>query len=723
MGKTTRMSLAAMVAGLGMLTSGTAHAGTTRKPAAVYLRAQRPVIRRALMLITAAVLIAGTGLTTPARAATPLTGRFSVTLIVSSPSPATADTASAPAVNAFCVPKFLHYNRTQICWGDAFFLNVFDPFGTLIGKVNYKMTQSIQLSAMSRDFTEHITVTDVKFSGQAPTDFQMNFQVSCAKPCHAANHFPQGSLLAPGTTGIISYHDAIGAGKVQNASSFYSLVLTAPGFTPSSPVQWRTPIFYRCDDALAGQPAGCVIGGYPPTLTTLAALPDIANSIRTIQGNGPGHYGWMYIPPGPSLPNGGKNPLHRLISAAQQAKNYNAVCGPKVRGKAPKGMSCAEYPFQSTYEGGTTLDALDRGWAWVLAAQQTRQNELIIEFYDQNRLLDHEQFWVSVPPFEYVAMGDSYSAGEGNPPYYPGSDTKTSTCHRSRHAFATMITLPGQPAPVGDNFWFIACSGTVTTGITADAAFARSADEEKWNKAGNTVWEKPQVPEAKLQAVQPQLGRGTRLVTLSVGGNDARFADVLTGCLVLAKLQHKHCSDPKYTLRRGILPGAPKDPMPLKEFEPKVILLLRAHLERTYLAIHEKVRNAEIIVAGYPDLFPVLATSSCTVGAPAGIPVTLSAADQNWLNNDIGTLLNAAIHVAVMYVRDLGVNIRFVDPTSTFAGHTVCSKDPWIYGLRGFYKGPGFPKIVNPASFHPNRAGQQAYARLINACLAGSVPC
>jgi GDSL-like Lipase/Acylhydrolase family/Subtilase family len=330
-------------------------------------------------------------------------------------------------------------------------------------------------------------------------------------------------------------------------------------------------------------------------------------------------------------------------------------------------------------------------------------------------------------PFQYVAMGDSYSAGEGIPPYYPGSDTKTNTCHRSKAAYPTMIKLPGQPVPVAqdgsDNFAFIACSGAETTGITDAAVFAQNADEKKWNAAGNTDWGKPQDQPGGPQANRPQLGPGTSLVTLTVGGNDARFADVLTGCLILAKALLTHCSSPGYTLRRVSKPKNPKDPMPLVKFEPKVIGLLKAHLEATYKAIHEKAPNAEIIVAGYPLLFPFKTTSSCRVGSIAGVPFTLNAADQNWLNDDTGTLLNAVIQAAVADVHSTGVNIHFVDPTTIFGGHSICSSDPWINGLIGFYKGPSGSRVVNPASFHPNKAGQQAYATLINACLDGTMSC
>ena len=51
-------------------------------------------------------------------------------------------------------------------------------------------------------------------------------------------------------------------------------------------------------------------------------------------------------------------------------------------------------------------------------------------------------------PVGYVAMGDSYASGEGNPPYQPGSDTRQDQCHRSLVAYPTMVTWPGQPLPI-----------------------------------------------------------------------------------------------------------------------------------------------------------------------------------------------------------------------------------------------------------------------------------
>jgi Deoxyribonuclease NucA/NucB len=110
------------------------------------------------------------------------------------------------------------------------------------------------------------------------------------------------------------------------------------------------------------------------------------DNIRRIQTRGPGHYG---------RPGSG-HPLHRLTNTAQQEKNYRAVCGRSVVGPPPKGKSCDEYPFKSTYEGGTALSKSNRGWAWVPAGQQGSQGGLIKGFYYSNRVLNHDAFYVKV---------------------------------------------------------------------------------------------------------------------------------------------------------------------------------------------------------------------------------------------------------------------------------------------------------------------------------------
>jgi hypothetical protein len=116
-----------------------------------------------------------------------------------------------------------------------------------------------------------------------------------------------------------------------------------------------------------------------------ARFREIAENIREVQASG--HYGVRgNVPP---------LPLHRGDSA-QIDPNRRAVCGGKVLPPQYKGMSCDEYPFASTQEGGTTLPPIVRDIAWVPVKEQKSQGGLINKFYVQNRVLVGDEFWVEV---------------------------------------------------------------------------------------------------------------------------------------------------------------------------------------------------------------------------------------------------------------------------------------------------------------------------------------
>ena len=59
-----------------------------------------------------------------------------------------------------------------------------------------------------------------------------------------------------------------------------------------------------------------------------------------------------------------------------------------------------------------------------------------------------------------MALGDSYSSGEGNPPYEAGTDTPSNMCHRSNTAsYASFIGAFNSP------FKSVACSGAITDNL------------------------------------------------------------------------------------------------------------------------------------------------------------------------------------------------------------------------------------------------------------------
>ncbi len=279
-----------------------------------------------------------------------------------------------------CAPSVNHYNRTQVCWRLSASVTLFKNT-TPEGTISFTITHYLHTSATSRNFTEHIAISGVKTTGAA-SGVYMTLKVSCGSPCSATNLFPQGRTVAS-MSGDISYHDNIGKGKAHSTKSNYVFGFTKSGYTPGG-FSYSTPISYRCDQAF-GPSAGCVFPAYTPYLTSLSSLPNIVKNIQKAQ-SGPGHYG---------KPGSG-HPLHHITSTTQQRANYNAVCARSVVGPPPSGKSCDEYPFKTTREGGKTLSAANRHTAWVPTAEQNSQGGKITAFFNANRVLNGDAFWVVV---------------------------------------------------------------------------------------------------------------------------------------------------------------------------------------------------------------------------------------------------------------------------------------------------------------------------------------
>lgn len=270
---------------------------------------------------------------------------------------------------------------------------------------------------------------------------------------------------------------------------------------------------------------------------------------------------------------------------------------------------------------------------------------------------------------KYIALGDSFASGEGAWDYEDGTDFDDrddlwpfnddeedhNRCHRSKNAYSQILAADNDFAE-GDGF--VACSG---------------AQIDDFNDPNDShTGENPQ-----LEA----LDENTSLVTLSVGGNDLGFADVLQDCILngeggvgfVDSCQEKH--DQRITDR-------------LPELREELITL--------YRQAKAKAPNARIIVVGYPPLF--------VENPDDDYGNLLFAEDQEWMNDRAGDL-NATLASAA---EEAGV--EFVDPTGAFRGHGLGSDDPWFNDLD--WGGPGM-MLVDPSSFHPNAKGHEAFARLI----------
>lgn len=215
----------------------------------------------------------------------------------------------------------------------------------------------------------------------------------------------------------------------------------------------------------------------------------------------------------------------------------------------------------------------------------------------------------------YVALGDSYSSGTGT-----GSYTLHSGCQRGTYAYPY---LAARQRPDTD-LVFVACSGATTTSLMSSQISSVTAD--------------------------------TRLVSITIGGNDAGFADVMIACVTFG------CASAIADARAFIERTLP------------------SRLNTVYAAIKSNAPGARVAVLGYPRLF---GSSGCL--ATTGI----SASERTQLNGMADLLRD------VIRDRALAHGFAFVDAIPVFASHPICSNE-WINGLN---------IIRTSESFHPNRPG------------------
>ncbi|WP_433265085.1 SGNH/GDSL hydrolase family protein [Actinosynnema sp. CS-041913] len=220
----------------------------------------------------------------------------------------------------------------------------------------------------------------------------------------------------------------------------------------------------------------------------------------------------------------------------------------------------------------------------------------------------------------YVALGDSYSSGTGTGSYYGDSGS----CKRSQYAYPALWAASHAPA----SFKFVACSGARTGDVLNSQIGALSAT--------------------------------TTLASISIGGNDAGFTDVITTCTFGSDQSCVNRVNQAKTYATTTLPGL---------------------LDNVYAQIRTRAPSARVVVLGYPRLYKV--PGSCSVG--------LSDTKRSAINSAADTL-----HT-VISGRAAAKSFPYRDLRGAFTGHEICSADWWLNSL-------SWPV---EESYHPNRNGQR----------------
>ncbi len=282
---------------------------------------------------------------------------------------------------------------------------------------------------------------------------------------------------------------------------------------------------------------------------------------------------------------------------------------------------------------------------------------------------------------EYVAMGDSYSAGEGLRPFNahtgPVSDGGDG-CDRSQQAYSQLLEFsPHQPAER-----FPACSGAVSRDIFTP--FAKRRDERT-----------KVALEAQVDGeVHPEVG----LVTITIGGNDVLFSKIVTECFVRSDCMTADFDPPKPD--RVAFPKR----QPLDSWATAAAKLVGDRVAVIYAGLRRTYPNARIVVLGYPYLFPDTRAS--------WVPDDCSSILRRFSKHERDRIRQVTDRFnALLYLQAVRADVEFVSPVAIWDGHEPCGdKGQYTNSIKPILN---FSNPVDGGSFHPNPAGQKALAALV----------
>lgn len=305
----------------------------------------------------------------------------------------------------------------------------------------------------------------------------------------------------------------------------------------------------------------------------------------------------------------------------------------------------------------------------------------------------------------WLSAGDSYASGEGIAGTGVGDD-----CARSRLAFGPLAAelLRRQRGWLIDADPLVACTGALSGHIFDSARLPDgTARPSQVAQADDTV---------------RQSGSRFDVVTLSTGGNDIGFDDLVKDCLVITPridlswdevlfghpLRPAGCTvSPEEVERRiDVLVGrkapSPDDPQ-LKDGLPA--------LYRDLLSKRVTDRGV-LVVAGYPRIFAPVDQWPAWRGRVCNL---VTKRDANELNR-LADVFDQGLREAVEKADPSGDRILFVSRAELFDGegrsHSLCGR-PTTEWLNGITLGLGDGSLRPEHSFHPNEPGHAATAEAV----------
>ena len=300
---------------------------------------------------------------------------------------------------------------------------------------------------------------------------------------------------------------------------------------------------------------------------------------------------------------------------------------------------------------------------------------------------------------EYLALGDSYTSGEGDVGrtangeryYLAGTDSGEDDCHISSRSYPFLLRdYLGVSSSNGMHS--VACSGArvipdmygnLSNYPGQEQRLLDSNDRVAAQQGALRNFTPGHVPQIEfVRKYQP------KLVTLTGGGNDVGFADILA-----------YCATPEWY---DVIPiisdcGYANDGSDLARQLTNTIDTQYNYNKRLITAMQTASPTTKIVLIGYPSFISEGTLLPCVLNSSA-----LTIAEIRMINRMVNRMNSMLRRVA----HDTGIS--YVDITNSLDGGRICEGSEYMTGVS---KG-----IINQAMkeiFHPNAEGHKRMAKTI----------
>ena len=284
---------------------------------------------------------------------------------------------------------------------------------------------------------------------------------------------------------------------------------------------------------------------------------------------------------------------------------------------------------------------------------------------------------------DYIGLGDSYTSGEGAFDYLSGTDTSTNTCHLSVNSYPLLLTRDLFSAASGHS---MACSGAVINDVGSTSNDYRGQTMGKFDRSTVMSSFLPGYVAQHRFVAQYQ----PRVMTVSIGGNDIGFGDILERCVVPHISRH-HSDENCYNTY---------------ESRQEVVDLVDRTVKR-WTSLYQQLQAASPAGTVYAIGYPSIASD---VGK---CPVNVRL-DKNELEfaEELIHYMDASIRRAAV-----AAGVPYVDIEHALAGHRLCEASGGAAAMNGLTAGNDFGVfgigLLGRESYHPNALGHELIEQAI----------